>query len=80
MGRFGRYSCLLVSLTHMLKVKFIIHLMMHVMVKNNMLHTCLFHALIYIGLYRYLVNHTLTLICPWTCTDQALLCLIDSLD
>ncbi len=28
-----------VSLTHMLKVKFIIHLVMHVMVKNNMLQT-----------------------------------------
>ncbi len=40
MGRFGRYSYLFVSLTHMLKVKFIIHLVMYVMVKNNMLQTC----------------------------------------
>ncbi len=59
MGRFRRYSSLFVSLTHMLKVKFIIHLVMHVMVKNNMLQSCWFHALIYIGLYRHLVNHTL---------------------
>ncbi len=59
MGRFGRYSCLFVSLTLMLKVKFIIHLVMHVMVKHDMLQTWWFHALIYIGLYRHLVNHTL---------------------
>ena len=33
-------------------------MVMHVMVKNNKLQTCWSHALIYIGLYRHLLNHT----------------------